>query len=61
MVGWMNVDIYSDVILDVGKIMQHWFGPIENSAVIDMAILFFFVILIMFIFCLLSLPFRRRK
>lgn len=57
----MNVDIYNDVILDVGQVMQHWFGPIENQAIVDMAILFFFVILIMFVFCLLSLPFRKKR
>ena len=57
----MNVDIYNDVILDVGQVMQHWFGSIENQAIVDMAILFFFVILIMFVFCLLSLPFRKKR
>ena len=57
----MNVTIYDDVILNVGQVMQHWFGPIENFAVIDMAVLFCFVILIMFIFCLISLPFRKKR
>lgn len=57
----MSVDIYSEPILNVGQVMQNWFGPIENQAVVDMAILFFFVILVMFIFCLLSLPFRKKR
>lgn len=57
----MSVNIYDDVILNVGQVMQHWFGPIENSVTIDMAILFCFVILMMFVFCLLSIPFRKKR
>lgn len=57
----MSVNIYDDVILNVGQVMQHWFGPIDNSATIDMAVLFCFVILIMFVFCLLSIPFRKKR
>ncbi len=56
----MNVDVYNDAFIDVGNVMQEWFGVIGDETIIDMAKLFFFVILIMFIFCLLSLPFRKK-
>lgn len=54
----MNVSVYSEPLVNVQSIMNQFFGQAYDTAVYDMALIFSFIILFIFIFCILGLLFR---
>lgn len=54
----MNVSIYSEPLVNIQSIMHQFFGQAYDTAVYDMALIFSFIILFIFIFCILGLLFR---
>ncbi len=54
----MDVNIYTEPLVNIQSIMTQFFGQAYDTAVYDMALLFSFIILFIFIFCILGLFFR---
>ena len=54
----MDVNIYTEPLVNIQSIMTQFFGQAYDTAVYDMALLFCFIILFIFIFCILGCLFR---